>query len=284
MIGVLVFFQIGIFIRAARWQVLLKGLGLNPGFMRLTGLYFAGAFFNTFLPTGFGGDVVRVLEVGRDVKPSDGLATVIIDRASGLFVLFVLALLALPFQFDLFPMQLNLLVIGVSVVGIIGWFILTSTDLLVRLVSQLPLPGLDKITDLLRAIRRIGPGAIWGAVGYSVLFNVVLIVSFWLTARVFGINLPITVFAVFTPLASILLLLPSIQGWGVREPTNVLLMGAVGVTPEAAVAFSIGTYLLTFSNGVIGGIYYAMYTLGSVTQRQTGPESEQEETATEASV
>lgn len=268
---VLMFFQIGIFVRAARWQVLLKGLGLNPGFWRLTGLYFAGSFFNTFLPTGFGGDVVRVLEVGRDVKAEDGLATVIIDRASGLFVLFVLALIALPFQFSLFPPQLNALVIVVSIVGIVGWFALTSTDLLIRLTTKLPFPGVSKATDILTAIRSIDSRSVWGAVGYSILFNAVLITSYWLTARVFNVILPISVFAVFTPLSSILLLLPSIQGWGVREPTNVLLLGAVGVLPEPAVAFSIGTYLLNLTNAVIGGVYYAYYTLTNIAQLN-GPE------------
>ncbi len=267
MSAVLLYVQLGIFVRAARWQTLLQGLGLNPGFWRLTGLYYAGAFFNTFLPTGFGGDVVRVLEVGRDVKPADGLATVIIDRASGLFVLFVLALVALPFQFQLFPTELNALVVTISMVGIAGWFILIGTDLIPRVLANLPLLGMQKIIDVLVAIRKIGQKSIWQAVGYSLLFNLILISSYWLTARVFDVNLSITVFVVFTPLSAILLLLPSIQGWGVREPTNVLLLGSVGIAPEPAVAFSFGTYLLTLSNGVIGGLYYAYYTLANIAKR-----------------
>src|SRR5690242_17865625 len=51
---------VGIFIRAARWLGLLRAVGATVSARRAVYLYFVGAFFNTFLPTGFGGDVVRV--------------------------------------------------------------------------------------------------------------------------------------------------------------------------------------------------------------------------------
>ncbi len=50
----------GILLRSARWHALLKAVGARVSFGRAVYLYFVGAFFNTFLPTGFGGDVVRV--------------------------------------------------------------------------------------------------------------------------------------------------------------------------------------------------------------------------------
>ena len=59
---------VGIVIRAWRWQVLLNAIGARPPFRRLVYLYFVGQFFSAFLPTGFAGDVVRVLEAGEGVS------------------------------------------------------------------------------------------------------------------------------------------------------------------------------------------------------------------------
>ncbi|HID90118.1 MAG TPA: flippase-like domain-containing protein, partial [Anaerolineae bacterium] len=59
-------FVVSLVIRAARWAVLLRALGLQVPLGRLVHLYFVGAFFNSFLPSGFGGDVVRALELTQD--------------------------------------------------------------------------------------------------------------------------------------------------------------------------------------------------------------------------
>src|SRR5512135_3009086 len=54
----------GVFVRAVRWRLLLPQSN-EPAIRlrRLTGLYFASFFFNSFLPTGIGGDVVRIGEI-----------------------------------------------------------------------------------------------------------------------------------------------------------------------------------------------------------------------------
>src|SRR5690554_1482946 len=48
-------------IRAVRWFYLLQGLGVTLSLGRLVALYYVGNFFNAFLPTSFGGDVMRVV-------------------------------------------------------------------------------------------------------------------------------------------------------------------------------------------------------------------------------
>ncbi|MGQ0604843.1 MAG: lysylphosphatidylglycerol synthase transmembrane domain-containing protein, partial [Anaerolineales bacterium] len=88
--------QAGIVIRAYRWKVLLDAVGARVPFRRAVYLYFVGAFFNTFLPTGFGGDVVRTLEAGPGTQSSQAAGTIVVDRLTGFIMLFVLALVALP--------------------------------------------------------------------------------------------------------------------------------------------------------------------------------------------
>src|SRR5678815_1638094 len=77
---------VGMIIRSFRWQSLLKAVGAQVPFPRVVYLYFIGAFFNTFLPTGFGGDVIRVLEVGEGATSEQAAGTALVDRLTGFIV------------------------------------------------------------------------------------------------------------------------------------------------------------------------------------------------------
>ena len=58
----------------------LRGVGANIRLGRLAELYFVGNFFNMFLLSGFGGDVVRILEAARNVPGNIATGTVLLDR------------------------------------------------------------------------------------------------------------------------------------------------------------------------------------------------------------
>src|SRR5260221_14501919 len=93
----------GILVRSLRWRWLLKAVGAQVPFRHVVYLYFIGSFFNTFLPTGFGGDVVRVLEIGPGATSDQAAGTALVDRLTGFIILFVLALATLPFSSRLLP-------------------------------------------------------------------------------------------------------------------------------------------------------------------------------------
>ena len=111
-------------LRAFRWGILLRGLKATVQFGRLVELYFVGNFYNAFLPSGFGGDAVRILEIARDVPPNVAAGTVLVDRLTGLLALFLMALLALPFRPEEFPEYLAAVVAGVCLLGLMGGLIL----------------------------------------------------------------------------------------------------------------------------------------------------------------
>src|SRR5207245_9981689 len=97
-------FVFGVFLRAFRWRALLSDRGLHVPVVVLTQLYFIGQFFNTLLPTGFGGDVVRVVELARyGVSKSDSLSTVFLDRLSGLMAVFLMTLAVIHFTATVLP-------------------------------------------------------------------------------------------------------------------------------------------------------------------------------------
>jgi hypothetical protein len=251
--------------------------------MRLVGLYYSGAFFNMFLPTGFGGDVVRAVEIGQDTDANVAIATVGLDRLSGLMVLFIIALGALPFSLSILPGQLILLIAAVCVAGLVGWVLLLHTSVMVAILrwidSLIGLIDLSRLVAIAETIRDLDRKAVRQAVLASFAFDALLIVTQYILSLAFGLGVPILVFALFTPLSSLLLLLPSIQGLGVREPTLTLLLGSVGVPAEQAVAFAVGVYGLTLSTGLVGAVYYAIYSLASVARRraETAPGGEVED-------
>ncbi|MEJ2151130.1 MAG: lysylphosphatidylglycerol synthase transmembrane domain-containing protein [Chloroflexota bacterium] len=274
MAAAMLIFQVGIFIRALRWWALLAALGPPHGLMRLVWLYYSGAFFNTFLPTGFGGDVVRAVEIGQDTDANVAIATVALDRLSGLAVLFIIALGALPFSLSILPGHLTLLIIAVCVAGLAGWVLLLHTRVVVGILewvdSLLKVVDLSRLVAIAETIRTLSRKAVRRAVLASFVFDLLLIGTQYVLSLAFDLGVPVLVFALFTPLSSLLLLLPSIQGLGVREPALTLLLGSVGVPPEQAVAFAVGVYSLTLSTGLVGAVYYAIYSLASVAQRRAG--------------
>ncbi|UCC61414.1 MAG: flippase-like domain-containing protein [Anaerolineae bacterium] len=116
---------LGTALRAYRWQALLLGLKLQVPTRRLIKLYFVGTFFNTFLPSGFGGDVVRVLELTQDSRRAhEATGTVLVDRLTGILVLLAMALLALPFSLNVIPPALAAGLAALATGGLVGGWLL----------------------------------------------------------------------------------------------------------------------------------------------------------------
>jgi glycosyltransferase 2 family protein len=256
--------NLGLVVRAFRWLLLLRGLGVAIRLPRLIALYFVGNFFNAFLPSGFGGDVVRVLQMGRDVPRSTAAGAVLVDRLTGLLMLFLMALLALRLRPDLLPPNLALLVAAVCITGLIVGFSLLQPRLLRPLTAQLArrLPpawslwGQGRIGRLLQAIQGSGRSAIAGSLAVSILFNLILVGWWAAIGRSLNLNIPYTYYLLVIPILSVTLLMPSIGGLGVRESIAPLLLAAAGLSQPEAVALSLLEFALVRFSGLLGAPIY----------------------------
>lgn len=278
---------ISLVVRAVRWQFLLRGLGVTLSITRLIALYFVGNFFNAFLPTSFGGDVMRVVEVTRDVPADVAAGTVIVDRLTGLLMLFAMALLALPFRPADFPNDVLLLVITVSIIGLLGGVILLHGGLLRRFGGFLPgplSPGGDGIVArVISAVNAIGARAVFQALAVSLLFNIILVLWWWSAGRALEFEIGFAHYLLVIPILSISLLVPSIGGLGPREVVAQSLF-ASQLSSDQAVALSLLVFFLQRLSGLLGGpIYLWMLTRGkkgiatepfSAEQLSEGPKSE----------
>ena len=268
-------FLLSLVIRAGRWAVLLRALGLRVPFGRLTYLYFVGAFFNSFLPSGFGGDVVRALELTQDAPATAAVGTVLVDRMTGLLVLMALGLGALPFSVAYLAPGLVWSLVAVAGGGLVVGVLLLEGRLLRRLTAWLPgrfsLEGSGFLGRLYAAVTGCGWRAVGQALAISLLFNVVNILINFLCGRAVGIDLPLGYFFITAPLISISLMIPvSIGGVGVRDWTVVALFGPMGVSSNTAASMSLSMYAVSAAAGLVGGAMYALEGLRALRRRERG--------------
>lgn len=250
-------------LRAYRWQVLLRIQELGAPLSRLTSLYFIGTFFNTVLPTGFGGDVVRMYELSKHSQQgTQSVGTVLVDRLCGFLVLFVMASLALVFSYRLVPAIVSAVIISITLLSILGvWMALNDGvwEWLMRLPLLSRLLQKSQVQRFRRSIRAYRTPAISGALLASLAFNVLLMVLNYLVALALGVRISFWYFLIFIPIISLLLTLPvSFSGLGVREGGYVLLFARAGVASPLALAMSLCVYAITVATGLLGGLWYML--------------------------
>ncbi len=234
---------VGLMIRAVRWLVLLRGVGGEVGFGRLLQLYFIGAFFNGFLPSGFGGDAMRILELSQDVPQATAAGTVLVDRISGLVALFVLAIGVLVITPTVFPADFAQQIGVVSVAGLLagtvalgGWRLVPAIE---KLVGMLPNFLGRPINKLLAALRKLSLSTILKAILISFLFNLTLIAMWQAVGWALRYDISFFYLMGIVPILSIALLVPSVGGLGVREAIAPLLLMGAGLTTAEAVTLSL---------------------------------------------
>ena len=93
-----------ILLSARKWQLLLERARIRLAYAAAAQLYWIGSFFSNFLPTGVGGDAVRLMLTPAPDGRGPVAASILVERLSGLFVMLVLsacALVVLPLDLGL---------------------------------------------------------------------------------------------------------------------------------------------------------------------------------------
>src|SRR4051794_17211159 len=107
-----------------RWQLLLRGGGIDSPMPRTLRAYWLGIFTNNVLPTGFGGDFTRALMVGRaSGRMVPAFVSVGFDRMTGLAALVLLAWAALAIGGGV-PGELTGALAAVTVAGAVAAVVL----------------------------------------------------------------------------------------------------------------------------------------------------------------
>lgn len=263
LLAVFLLYLVSIVLRSYRWRIFLKAQGVRASLPKLISLYLIGVFFNLVLPSGFGGDVVRVYELSQySSRTASSITTVFMDRLSGFLALFAMATLALAFSYRLVPPEVAVTIIAIFLASLVGTGALFSRPLWRRL-KELPLLSSlaqrERVKELYLSAQTYSLPPFVQAISLSLAFNILLMIMNYLAALSFGVEISFWYFLLFVPLISFLLVLPiSLSGLGVREGAYIYLFSRVGVPSSSALAISLSIYAVTVATGLIGALIYAV--------------------------
>ncbi|MEE9591927.1 MAG: lysylphosphatidylglycerol synthase transmembrane domain-containing protein, partial [Thermodesulfobacteriota bacterium] len=225
-----------------RWSLILKK-DINVPFMRLISIYFIGMFFNNFLPTLVGGDVVKAYYLYRSSRRGGvSLASIFLDRYSGFTALMTITALATYSGYNLIagtsiPWLLYTLLAGFVVISLMIWVNLFHSWG-VRILNKIKLFGINnKIDTFYRALMgyKRDRGILLKIFIISVIVQGSVIVGYYILSRGIGMEMPLNYFFIFVPLATVVAMLPvSLAGLGIREGAFVFLFAKAGGTSAEA--------------------------------------------------
>jgi len=232
-----------------RWRVLLEAQGFSIPLAHLSGSYLVATFFNNFLPSNIGGDVVRVRDSSRLTgSTTTSLAVVVIDRILGLGALYVLALAAFitggPTVRGLAGARSVLLALGLVFGGLA--YVFFRPGIARRVVSA---SGLGRLPWALKRFETVQAAvhvyrsqvhAVWMAFLGSVALWTIVVYYYYTVARALRIPLPLSACFLMVPLCTLVQTVPiSFNGWGIRESVFIVYFRQLGLTRESALAFSL---------------------------------------------
>jgi len=260
-----------VFVNTLRWRILVRALGTTVGFFRLSGYYFVCMFFNNFMPTSIGGDVMRVLDLSRHTgKKSSAMASIVVERFLGLYSLFPLGLGAflilrptLPSR-DLFlaaTIGMALLFFAITVVirrSTIRHFAPLARPFekwMVRFQVREKGGRLYDYLDFYKGRKR----AVAVSLFLSLASRAVWIMACWIFGRSIGLPLSPIVYFLLMPIVEIGRMIPiSLAGLGIREWLFIVILARFGIDSTYAVFVSMLIYGVFIVNGLLGGIVYGV--------------------------
>ncbi|MEI8190102.1 MAG: lysylphosphatidylglycerol synthase transmembrane domain-containing protein [candidate division NC10 bacterium] len=264
-LGCVALYALGYLLSTIRWQLLLQAEGIRLPFWRLALVYLQGTFFNLFLPTLIGGDVVRGFFIYRMTHGHDAaIASIMVDRLSGFAAMILIAVGALAFAYGtLNDPQVAVLVLGVAALFTLFMFALVNNRLKDLVAGLLRFAGLgrfeEKLQGLVDALHRYRHHyrALGQAFLLSVLLQVLIIVTFYLIGVGLNLGVPLVYFLVFVPLTTVVAMLPvSVAGLGVREAGAIYFFAKVGVDASAALGMSLVCFSLSLIMSSLGGLAF----------------------------
>jgi len=243
-----------------RLQQVLGAVGVTLPLPLLIRLNFIGMFFNNFLPTSTGGDVVKAYYIGRSADVAwIAWVGVVVDRAlgSGTFLLLTLmALVAHPGDQLLGRIGWWYVVAGACVGGAVLGAMACARGMLQRGNAPAWCVRLQPLLALMnqrsRLLWRVGVAAIW-----SLAAQLLGVMGMLCLSRSLGLPIGLMELLLVMPLVAAASMVPSINGLGVRESALVLcLERSVGRDSALALALLLLAVLIAIS--LVGGVLYAV--------------------------
>jgi len=252
-----------------RWHVLLEAQNVEVPRRSLFASFLVANFFNNFLPSNIGGDVIRISDTARKAR-SKTLATtiVLVDRALGLIGLVFVAAIGATMAAggraqEVSPIWPSWLWVGFLASAAVAAPAVLAPAGVGRLLQPLSAVHPEwvgtRIETLTSALSRFRERpSVLARCFTGAVFVQAMMVAYYL-AVVYALRIPITAWnlAVIVPLSFIVQMLPvSVNGFGVREATFSIYFTRVGLPIQSAVLMSLVATVLTMLFSLSGAAVY----------------------------
>jgi hypothetical protein len=238
----------------ARFQLLLAAYGADqkPRWLEALRLFLVSSFYNTYVPGGVAGDVVRAMVVRKCFARgglTSALAVSLVERVTGLagmllLVALVSVLMPLAGMASLLPFSLlGLAAAACAIAAVIAGR---------KLAPSLP-ARLRKVAESLPALSSFG--AYFLALAAAVVTHVLSALGYHVIIHSLSARAQLSESLVIVPIATSAQYLPAtIAGAGTRDAAFVLLYQRVGIDAADALAMSLAVLLCSFVIAALGGI------------------------------
>lgn len=267
-------FGISLLLSAWQWRMLMAIQGLSLPFGRVFGFYMIGQFFSNFLPSSWGGDVVRAYDLGLHSREWEGgTASVVMDRVLGFYALFVVgAVTALTVYAGRLGTGMTVLLAAPVLLLPAGFYAVDITALAGRLQPSRRLPAvLRKFLGFWRgfflSLGRYRDKGMAKVFVLALLTQCLRILMNLFVAWSLGLRLPLGFLFFAIPVVGIVTALPvSINGIGIRELTGNwlgahFLDDAEAGSASAMTAFFALGYLVIVAVSLVGAFYFVAYRI-----------------------
>lgn len=223
-----------------------------------------GWFFSNVAPSTVGGDIFRGVQLSRVGMPVGTAVRIILAVRVLSFITLVGVIAAgLPIALGLLKeprdelLMITLLASGIGVIAAL--FVLAHIRLRVPRLERWAI--FQKLLTVAGDFRLLltpshGIASAWAAALAQHLLRVGVLAAL---ATGLGLDIPVATLFAFATAALLMAMVPiSFGGWGIREIAFVYLLGAAGVSAEAALSLSIAFGLLRVLMGVIGGLAWVV--------------------------
>ncbi len=264
-------YLISIFVVAFRWKVTLSAMDIEVPLRNVFSIYFMGFFFNNFLPSSAGGDIMRIYYItGKTQNKTGAFSSVFVERLLGFFTLVFFGLLSLFFlNFFEYQKIILMLISGINLLFILLIVFIFYENILVRIKS-----GIKKIEyfnigekfDLFLQSTRMFEHPLRFSMYVFILsfiYQFLMTLFCYLISLGLGLNISFGQYLVFVPVMAIASLIPiTINGLGVREGVWIFLFHSISKSKETALSLSLLTYFIGLMISLIGGIIFIFYERG----------------------
>jgi uncharacterized membrane protein YbhN (UPF0104 family) len=251
-----------------RWHLLLSAQDVHVRRRSLFGSFLVALFFNNFLPSNIGGDVIRI---GDTVKPAGSktlaATVVLVDRGLGLMGLVLVAAIGATIAEStrqvVIPIWPSWLWAGFIIGAAASAPAVLAPAGFGRLLQPLTVfhpewvgHRIEKFTAVLARFHD-RPAALAGCFGGAVFVQLTIVVFYFLVSHALRLDMTFWDLAVIVPMSFVVQMLPvSLNGFGIREATFAFYFTRIGQPLEHALLVSLVPTALMMLFSLTGAAVY----------------------------